>query len=134
MANPNTHRLCLDTVRDAWTQCSECYTYVHSDFVAYDDETGDYIYEDHTCIFTISTNCDSNFVDRFSQDCERYAKITQCDRGRKWFLDRGIMTDEGYMTALNCPQCGCDENGPIRPDDFEALPEWVDPLDELFGF
>ena len=119
MTNPNTHRFC--DMRNTWTECSQCYTYEHSDDYVYNFETGDYYYEDHTCIFTISTKCDSDFVDRHGRTCENYAARGECERGRRWYLDFGVMTDEGFLTAFNCPQCGCDENGPIRPDNFETL-------------
>ena len=78
--------------------------------------------EDHTCIFTISTTCDPDFVDAYGDDCDRYAYYDdECHLGHRWYLDYGVMTDKGFMTALNCPQCGCDENGPFRPDNFETL-------------
>ena len=83
----------------------------------YNYETGDYYdYVEHTCTYSISTVCNPNFVDKEGRDCDaqgRYCKWSP----RRWFLDKGIMTDEGFMTAFNCPQCGCtEENGPIRPN------------------
>ena len=119
MGNPNTHPLC--DMRDTWTECSQCYTYVHWNNNFFNFETEDNYFEDHTCVFTISTNCDSDFVDRNGNDCEYYRNnlFGECEHGRNWYLDIGVMTDKGFMTALNCPQCGCDEtngNGPIRHD------------------
>ena len=121
MANPNTHHLC--DLRDTWTECSQCYIYEHSDYYFWNVQTNysnDYYsndyYEDHTCIFTISTVCDPDFVDKRGESCENYAKRGQCQLGYQFYLDVGVMTDKGFMTAFNCPQCGCDENGPIRPD------------------
>lgn len=32
-------------------------------------------------------------------------------------LSLGYMSIEGYMTGLNCPQCGCGANGVVHLDD-----------------
>ena len=124
-ANPNTHRFCKE--KNTWIPCSNCYSYVETDdyFYNYDNYN---VYRDewHTCTYSISTKCNPNFVDRMGRDCdynEFVCGLTRVVEGvvtvdsNMPFLDRGIMTDEGYMTAFNCPQCGCtEENGPIRPN------------------
>ena len=111
--NPNTHRFC--DIRNTWTECSECYTYEHSDDYFYNYGMYEYYYEDHTCTYTISTVCDPNYVDVVGRNCDAFVKSCQYG-GHSWFLDQGVMTDKGFMTAFNCPQCGCGENGPIRPN------------------
>jgi len=121
--NPNTHRFC--ELKNTWTECSQCYTYEHSDdhfyHVEYDETYGNHYFEDHTCIYSISTVCDPKFVDFNGHDCNYYASRQECQLGYSWYLDYGVMTEEGFMTPFNCPQCGCDENGPFRPDDFDTL-------------
>ena len=121
VTNPNKHFLC--EIKDTWTDCApgKCYSYVHDDDLFYNYDTNDYHYDDHTCIYTISTACDSNFVDSTGQNCDWYTSRSCRSRQFTWYLDIGVMTDVGYMTGLNCPQCGCDENGPSRPD-FNTLP------------
>ena len=85
----------------------------------YNYETGEYHYGDEfTCTYSISTRCNPNFVDTFltGRNCDQLAWYCK-NGGYRWFIDYGIMTDDGYMTAFNCPQCGCtEENGPIRPN------------------
>ena len=121
--NPNTHRFC--EIHDTWKDCApgQCYSYVHNDGYFYNYDIAEYYYEDHTCIYSISTVCDSNFVDYFGDNCDDYASRCRGEMSSRIgrYLDFGVMTDVGFMTALNCPQCGCDENGPLRPD-FATLP------------
>ena len=119
--NPNTHPYCdkLDT----WTaQCSseQCYPYVHDYHYYWNDETLEGTWEEYTCEFTISTVCDPNFVDNIGDDCDYYVRATG---GKCQFtpngnlLKFGVLTAEGFKTALNCPACGCGENGPINMHD-----------------
>ena len=121
--NPNTHRFC--DIRNTWTECSDCYTYEHSDDYFYNYEMFEEYYEDHTCTYTISTVCDPNFIDADGYNCDFYEstcngalfKQHSSDgvlHGSPLWIDQGVMTDKGFMTPLNCPQCGCGENGPIR--------------------
>ena len=122
--NPNTHRFC--EIKNTWTECSQCYTYEHTaDFFKPSDYDGsesyDYYFEDYTCIYSISTVCDPKFVDYRGRDCEYYAGRAECQLGYSWYIRYGTMTEQGFMTPFNCPQCGCDENGPFRPDDFHTL-------------
>ena len=101
------------------SECTHCYTYVNVDDEFYDYETGNVYYEDNTCEYTLSTVCDPNFVDYFGNDCDWYSNY--CRPGiwndENHYLGRGVMSSEGYMTGLNCPSCGCDENGPVHIDD-----------------
>ena len=103
-ANPNTEYRCL--VRDTWKPCSNCYTYVQN--------------TEDTCIYSVSKKCYPNFVDKIGRDCDMF--LSGCGRGGYYYLNNGIMTEDGFMTPYNCPQCGCtEENGPIRPN-FARLP------------
>ena len=113
-ANPNTHRLC--ELRNTWIPCSNCYSYTETEDNFYNYETYDDEREDHTCTYSISTVCNPNFVDKIGSNCDRL--MQGCQRGGyRWYVDAGFMTDTGFMTAFNCPQCGCtEENGPIRPN------------------
>ena len=119
ITNPNTHHFC--EIKNTWTDCSQCYPYEHHDDYFFDRDTYKYYEGEHTCIYSISTVCDSNFVDTAGRNCDYYASRSCRSRYSQWYLDMGVMSDVGYMTGLNCPQCGCDENGPIRPD-FATLP------------
>ena len=122
VTNPNTHRFCSTRGNIFTSDCSRCYSYVHVDDYFYNYETQDSYYEDHTCEYTLSTVCDPNFVDYFGNNCDWYS--TYCRPGiwnsENHYLGRGVMSNEGYMTGLNCPSCGCGENGPIRAD-FNTL-------------
>ena len=124
VANPNTHRFC--EVFDSWTsECSQCYSYTHVDNF-FTDGYDDYSYEDFTCEFTISTICDPNFVDKNGRNCDSYTKWDWCSnrlQTRK-YLSWGVMTDKGFMTGFNCPQCGCGENGPKHFHDAHQLLDW----------
>ena len=118
-ANPNTHHICREW-RDTWKPCSNCYTYVqtHDYFFSYEPSYG--TSEDHTCTYSISKKCDPNFLDRGGLNCKTYKNSCQSG-GRFWYIEEGIMTEDGFMTGLNCPECGCtEENGPIRAD-FSTL-------------
>ena len=123
--NPNTHRFC--EYFDGWTsECSHCYSYTLETDYFYNDETYKYYYEDYTCEMKISTVCDSNFVDKFGRDCIWHASTTgRCQKYAtgEWSVDpifgvphhlgAGVMSDEGFVTQYNCPECGCGANGPI---------------------
>ena len=128
VANPNTHRFC--EVLDGWTsECSQCYSFTFVDNYFFNDENFNHYYEDFECEFKISTVCDPNFKDQWDQDCDFYAKNGYCNctdenncRLRpRTYLQIGVMTDKGFMTGFNCPQCGCDENGPNRFHDHHRL-------------
>jgi len=111
-ANPNTHRICK--IRNTWMPCSNCYAYVETDHLFYNYKTFEYEMEEHTCTYSISTACNPNFVDKLGRTCDKLARGCQ-KGGYRWYIDQGFLTDSGFMTALNCPQCGCtEENGPIR--------------------
>ena len=126
--NPNTHPYCEKL--DTWTaECSseQCYSYVHEYNYYWNAETLEGNWEDYRCMFTISTVCDPNFVDNHGDDCDWYVKVTE---GECQFtpngnlIDYGVLTAEGFKTALNCPACGCGENGPINMnerDDSRSL-------------
>ena len=119
--NPNTHHFC-DKNGGTWTaECSsqQCYRYVHSDDYFLDPETYDYYYEDFTCEFTVAIACDPNFVDTVGDDCSRYGSSDWCDMSNDNMLNYGFLTDEGFKTALQCPQCGCGANGAINMHDRE---------------
>ena len=121
-ANPNTHRFC--EVLDGWTsECSQCYSYTFVDDYFLNEENYNDYYEDFECEFKISTVCDLNFKDQWGQDCDTYAKKGLCENKMKTrtYLSWGVLTDEGFMTGFNCPQCGCGENGPIHFHDAHQL-------------
>ena len=120
--NPNKHRYC--EIIDGWTsECSpeQCYAYVHEGTDEFwDYETYSYMYEDFSCEFTISSVCDPNFVDRYGDGCDWYAENSgkHCEyHTTSALLYYGVLTAEGFKTALNCPACGCGENGPINLHD-----------------
>ena len=112
--NPNTHRNC--EITGGWTaECppEQCYPYVH--------ETYDYYYlsyDDVICEYTVSSVCDPNFVDRHGNGCDShwYEDFKSCEElSNDSLLYWGIFTTaEGFKTGLNCPSCGCGENGPIN--------------------
>ena len=119
--NPNTHRLC--DIKNTWIECSECYTFEHRQYFFYNYETYEDYFEDHTCTYTISTVCDPYYIDAAGYNCDWYESTCNGDLFMQlasegalngFGLEQGFMTDIGFMTALNCPQCGCGENGPIR--------------------
>ena len=122
-ANPNTEYRCL--VRDTWKPCSNCYTYVQTHDYYYSFEVYETYEEEHTCTYSISKKCNPNFVDKRGFNCKSYTNTWGClSGGRSWYLKHGIMTEDGFMTALNCPQCGCtEEDGPFRPD-FATLSDF----------
>ena len=119
--NPNTHPYCEKL--DTWTaECSseQCYPYVQTYNYYWNDETMESSFDDFTCEFTLSTECDPNFVDKLGDDCEWYMKATsgKCQNmSNKDMLQFGVLTAEGFKTALNCPVCGCGEIGPINMHD-----------------
>jgi len=113
VANPNTHRFCEEL--NGWIpECTHCYSYIAVEdyFLSYMNNVN--YYEDYTCEFKISTVCDSNFKDKLGLGCDWYENAGCFSRGftPMFFLNRGVMSDEGLMTSWNCPQCGCGENGP----------------------
>ena len=56
------HMIC--EMIDFWTsECSHCYSYVHSDGYFYDESNGGHHYEDFTCKYTMPIVCDPDFVD-----------------------------------------------------------------------
>ena len=117
--NPNTHRFC--EIIDGWTaECSseQCYPYVHEDDYFYNYDNSEYYYEDFACEYTISSVCDSNFVDRYGDACGWYGDCEGITN--REILNYGVLTAEGYKTALNCPSCGCGENGPINFHDRDV--------------
>ena len=116
--NPNTHRFC--EMRNTWIPCSNCYSYVETEEKFFNIQTSKWYDSSHTCTYSISTKCNPDFKDRLGHTCNDNASMCR-GGGFAWYLDIGIMTDEGFMTAFNCPQCGCtEENGPIRPN-FQCL-------------
>ena len=118
--NPNTHRFC--DMKNTWIECSECYNYEYSADYFYNYETNEDYWGDHTCTYTISTVCDPNYIGADGKNCDYYESTCNGSflmqllkyGGDGWFITQGVMTDKGFMTPLNCPQCGCGENGPIR--------------------
>ena len=117
-ANPNTHRFC--EIRNTWIPCSNCYTHVETVSPFYNYDEYNYYYEEHTCTYSMSTVCNPNFVNKRGRNCDFQLRHWGCQNASfhdTVYLDHGVMTDEGFMTAFNCPQCGCtEENGPVRPN------------------
>lgn len=120
-ANLNSHPIC--DIIDGWTdQCSEqCYIYVLEDRSFFDYKTLQGHDGDFACELKISSVCDPNFVDINGNDCDWYelpsgAFGDKClDLSNKRMLEWGVFSvADGYKTGLNCPVCGCDENGPIN--------------------
>ena len=122
VANPNRHRFCK--ILDGWTsECSQCYSYTYVDDIFFNPEDVSFYSDDYTCEFTISTVCDPNFVDKLGRGCDKYAEFGWCENKLqiRSYLSRGVLTDKGFMTGFNCPQCGCGENGPIHFHDTGYL-------------
>ena len=126
--NPNTHLYC-ETL-DTWSaECSseQCYPYVHEYNYYFNVETLEGDWEDYKCMFTISTVCDPNFADSHGDDCDWYVEANggECQLiPNANLIEYGVLTAEGFKTALNCPACGCGENGPINMnerDDSRSL-------------
>ena len=115
-----THRFCemIVTNEIGTLTClpERCYPYFHEDNYFFNYVTDEYYYEDFSCEYPISTVCDPNFVDNDGQDCNWYARWgTNCERIPNTVLLRyGVYTVEGIKTGLNCPECGCGQNGAIR--------------------
>merc|ERR1712046_433721 len=114
--NPNTHPVCEHL--NTWTsECSNCYSFSHKDEndsilvgYEYDDPDNEYFFGEFECEYQISTQCDANFKDRDGDGCDVYEAYGYCYRWRnEWLLETGKMYNEGFMTGLNCPQCGCNE-------------------------
>ena len=109
-----------------WTdQCSEkCYTYVHEYEYIYDYETFESHFGDFACELKISSVCDPNFVDIDGHGCDWYDHYLHgCEfYSNKDMLEWGVFSvADGYKTGLNCPVCGCDENGPINMYDRDHI-------------
>ena len=124
-AEYNTHRFCeMRGWLHAWSpECllaKKCYAYVHSDDYFYHDYNS--YNEDWECQFTLSTECDPYFIDNVGDDCNYYDG-RYCHRSNEFMLSYGTISPTGgVMTGLNCPQCGCGEDGPIRMEDRVDFP------------
>ena len=115
------HRFCKT---DIWSaEClmeNRCYTYVHYDDYFYNYETYESYSENYECEYTLSTVCNPNFIDSDNNDCEAYNRF---DDGCAIISIHTLLhfavssPNEGVMTGLNCPVCGCGEDGPIRMGD-----------------
>ena len=115
------HRFCKT---DIWSaEClmaNKCYTYVHHDDYFYDYEIAEAYFTDYECKYTLSTVCDPNFRDSDNNGCEVYNRLGGgCAYvSNETFLQFAVSSPtEGVMTGLNCPVCGCSEDGPIRMGD-----------------
>ena len=57
--------------------------------------------------YEISNQCNANYVDQWGRNCDDWK-----DWCNWWeeesFIFFGMESDSGLVTALNCPQCGCD--------------------------
>ena len=119
--NPNTHPYCEKL--NGWTaECSseQCYPYVQTFDYYWNNVTMESSDDEFTCKFTLSTECDPNFADRYGDDCEWYVESTgeNCQHAANGeLLQYGVLTAEGFKTGLNCPACGCGANGPINMQD-----------------
>ena len=123
--NPNTHYLCGITWLDGWTDaCSpqQCYPYVHEDDYFYNEDNYNSYTESFSCEFTVAIECDPNFVDIWGDSCGWYQRNGACeDYSNGEMLEYGYLTDVGFKTGLNCPQCGCGADGAINMHDRENL-------------
>ena len=81
----------------------------------------EYYDEAYECEYTLSTVCDPNFIDSEGYGCENYNKFDDgCAAFSNYALMyNGVNSPTGVMTGLNCPICGCGEDGPIRMGDRE---------------
>ena len=124
---PTTHRFCEMIVTnqiDTLTCLPErCYPYFHEDDYFFNYITDEYYYEDFSCEYPISTVCDPNFVDNVGNKCNWYARWgDNCERiPNTVLLQYGVYSVEGIKTGLNCHECGCDQNGPIRMHERDLL-------------
>ena len=62
--------------------------------------------------YEISNVCNANYVDQWGRDCSDWSGWCNWWEEES-FIFFGIDSDSGLVTALNCPQCGCDGT-PIR--------------------
>ena len=65
---------------------------------------------------TISLVCNPDFVDIWGTDCDTYAfEFELCEtQTNEIMVALGQITQNGIETILNCPQCGCTNNNPIK--------------------
>ena len=98
-----------------------CYTYVHNKDYFYDVYAYEYYDEEYECEYTLSTVCDPDWKDIDGDGCDYYDDGVGCDYEDHYFLLYATSApDGGVMTGLNCPVCGCGENGPIRMGDRDT--------------
>ena len=62
--------------------------------------------------YEISNVCNANYVDQWGRDCSDWSGWCNWWEEES-FIFFGMDSDSGLVTALNCPQCGCDGT-PIR--------------------
>ena len=96
---------------------NKCYIYTHSDDYFYNGYTYNSYYEDYECEVTISTVCDPNWKSIYGDGCDYYAGSCTSYSNEQLLYHSTSSTTGGVMTALNCPVCGCGEDGPVRMGD-----------------
>ena len=60
----------------------------------------------------LSFDCNPDFKDTDGDDCEDWGRLGYCDATAGDFIKYGVVNEAGILeTGLQCPQCGCDEDG-----------------------
>ena len=57
--------------------------------------------------YEISNECNANYVDQWGRGCNDWSGWCNWWEEES-FLYFGMESNSGLVTALNCPQCGCD--------------------------
>lgn len=82
--------------------------------------------------YTISMVCNADFVNAWEENCEDYATNGYCeDDSDDLMVEIGIETENGLETGLNCPQCGCENNNPIKLGERDSDKTLSGSLDEI---
>ena len=103
-------------------------SYEYEQETSYDLSDSDYVLNAGT--YKISNQCDANYVDQWGRTCDDWSSLGWCTWWEEEsFIFFGMESDSGLVTALNCPQCGCDGK-PIelgKQDDGRSFTATISP-------
>ena len=95
--------------------------------------------KDSSGYIEISNICDSNFNNTNGYDCNTFYNNGWCNlvfTPAQFYIDEGVMTNNGLETGLNCPQCGCNINPPSLYDipPYNPIYDCISALDGEVSF